>query len=357
MERKLRIFTPIIEDSGVGFYRIAQPTKNFAEKEKAYVMSSPFTGQMQIKDIDGGLLEQGAKWADIIFMNTAKDARMLVTIMALRDWQRKKLVIDVDDNLINLDPDHPSYKAYTDPQKNPSLFAQKSLMYADMVVVSTEYLKGFYGDLNKNIYVNPNSIDFKIWKHKKKKHKKLRIGWAGAAGHKENLEMVAKPLQKIKKKYKNVDIVTFGEIPRGFKSDWHKKWVPFAKYSKTYANLGFDIIIAPLRDSRYNRAKSNLRLIEAGALKIPAVASPVEPYKNFPCLYAKEEEDWFNQLEKLIKDRTLRNKIGRMAYQEVKEKYEINKNSEALLKKFQQLTKRKWIDRRPLIPRYSEVRQ
>jgi len=149
--------------------------------------------------------------------------------MAIRDWSKKKLVIDVDDDLINLNPDHPSYKKYMS-ETGPSGFAQKSLMYADLITVSVPHLAELYAPLNKNFYVNPNSMDFKVWGHLKKgKNKKLRIGWAGAAGHFENLKLIEYPIKKIKEKY-DVEFVTFGQIPMHYKVDKHEDWVHFQDY-------------------------------------------------------------------------------------------------------------------------------
>jgi len=352
---KMRIFTPIIEDSGVSFYRIVQPTQWMTDKKLCYVMSTPYTGSLAIPEISINLLEHGAMWGDIIFTNTAKTEKQFVHFMAMRDWRKKKLVVDVDDNLINLSPDHPAYKSYIDPKLKLSYWVQRSLIYADLVITTHEYLKEFYWPNNQNIFVNPNSINLrKINRIKKAKNKKLTIGWSGAMGHFDNIRLVIEPLKAILKKYKNVEFVYFGQEFKELPGK-HIEWVPMSEYYKKFASLGFDISLAPLNDNRYNRGKSNLRLIESSAFKIPIVASPNGPYKDFPCLFATDKKEWFNQMERLILDENLRRECGQKGYDEVKAKYEINVTAPKLFKRFEELIKEPWIPKQ--IQQSSDIRQ
>jgi len=55
--------------------------------------------------------------------------------------------------------------------------------------------------------------------------------------------------------------------------------VPFQEYPQYLAN--FDVGIAPIVNSSFNRGKSNLKILETGAHGIPAVASKVAPYARF----------------------------------------------------------------------------
>lgn len=340
----LRIFTPIVEDSGVGFYRLHQPTKWMSDNEKAYLMTSPYTGARQIDGISQKLVEQASQWADIIFTNTAKDQKSLALLMAMRDWKQKKLIVDVDDNLVNLNQDHPSYAVYQDKQLDVSGWAQRSMMYADLVVTTNEFLKELYWPLNHNIFISPNSMDLnEISKYPKKKNKKITIGWAGAAGHTDNLKLILEPLKAILKKY-DVEFMSFGDKIQELPGK-NQPFVSMSEYYKTYAKCGFDIAIAPLNDTRYNRGKSNLRLIEAGAFKIPVVASPNGPYKKFPCLYAQTQEEWYKSLEALVLSENLRKRYADKAYQEVKNKYNVEVNSPKLLEAFERVIRSPWKDK------------
>jgi glycosyltransferase involved in cell wall biosynthesis len=55
--------------------------------------------------------------------------------------------------------------------------------------------------------------------------------------------------------------------------------VPFDIYPQTLAALGLDVALAPLAANRFNECKSNLRLLEYGALGVPVVATDIVPYR------------------------------------------------------------------------------
>jgi len=86
-----------------------------------------------------------------------------------------------------------------------------------------------------------------------------------------------------------------------------------------------------LQDNRFNRSKSNLKMLEAAAVKIPCLASDVQPYREFCSLGGKELEwllcrfnqDWEKKLDRLIQDPLYRNYLGDLMYQTAKQYYDI----------------------------------
>jgi hypothetical protein len=57
-------------------------------------------------------------------------------------------------------------------------------------------------------------------------------------------------------------------------------WIPLSEYPDFIRNLNVQIMLAPLQDNVFNRAKSNIKLTEGGSLGIPVVAQNIECY-NF----------------------------------------------------------------------------
>jgi glycosyltransferase involved in cell wall biosynthesis len=206
------------------------------------------------------------------------------------------------------------------------------------MTVSVPSLKRLYEPFCKNIYVNPNGIDFKIFdKLRVKGHKGIRIGWRGAYGHRRDLELVYPAIKALIKDY-GVEFVVLGVSPKDglaepdFPVEWNE-WVSFGdediKHKISYpfyeklADLKLDIAVVPLIDSSYNRCKSNLNVLEFSALKIPVVASPTENQKNMPCLYASSNYEWYDRLEKLVKSPKLRNEYGEWQYRFVKKHFNM----------------------------------
>jgi len=217
-------------------------------------------------------------------------------------------------------------------------------MESDGLIVSTNYLKKRYSQLNKKIFVVPNAINFNIWDNAKrgKEHKRIRIGWVGGASHASDLRLVKNALLRILKEHKNVEVLFhMGGLPEKWMSGprfraFHK-WFTINRYPQGFVKYNFDIGIAPLRDTDFNRAKSNLKFLEFGATHTPVVASCVEPYKEviqdgINGFLASEPEEWYERLDYLIRNEKARKKMGERAYKFVKKKYNIHRATKKYIK-------------------------
>ena len=76
--------------------------------------------------------------------------------------------------------------------------------------------------------------------------------------------------------------------------------VKLIDYPEYLIKLQLDVGIAPLLDNAFNQAKSNLKLLEYGAMFLPVLASNLPCYSNSPAtLLANETDVWFKQLQQL----------------------------------------------------------
>jgi len=333
------------QSSAVGFYRILQPGRVLV-REKLFkeARSLPFSGdeQAQYYEFNDQLYLKLTENADILWSTVVYKPEYITKFLNLREHntnrdtkQYCKTVFDMDDNLYAVPIDNPVQQQVESLKHN----FQACLQEADGVTVSTPQLKKLYEKINPNIYINPNGIDFNIWDKLKTKHtKKIRIGWRGAFGHRDDLELIRGALTAIMKDY-DVTFVTLGW--GGFKSDFpvekHQHTESIFDYPDKLASLNLDLAIVPLVDSAYNRCKSNIAYLEYSALKIPTVLSPVENQKGMVALEAQSNFEWYQALEKLIKDKEYRLKLGEDAYKFVKENYDIKKLSHPLAKWFEEL--------------------
>jgi glycosyltransferase involved in cell wall biosynthesis len=79
------------------------------------------------------------------------------------------------------------------------------------------------------------------------------------------------------------------------------------------ASLDLDIAVAPLEDNWFNQCKSNLRLLEYGAMGWPVVCSDVFPYQSYepPVIRCKNNaEEWVRSISELIDNDSKRVKMG-----------------------------------------------
>lgn len=285
-------------------------------------------------------LHEMVKMADVIVTQCIHTQHAIAFICAIKEKYGVPVYAEFDDDPYSLSSQHPYFDRLA-PGTECELWADDLIMNADGLIVSTEYLKKRFQDKNRNIHIVPNGIDFSIWDNLKEKKKKdiINIGWVGGGNHYEDLDIIEKPIKHILKKYPNVRFtLAIGNEPP-FYFARHKQikiydfrdWKSIDEYPQFMKDLNIDIGIAPLRDRLHNRSKSNLKWLEYGALKVPMIGSPVEPYLKTNAILAQTEEEWINALESLIQDSNKRHKLGEEAYAKVKENFDVEKVSENYL--------------------------
>ena len=103
--------------------------------------------------------------------------------------------------------------------------------------------------------------------------------------------------------------------------------------------LKMDIGIMPLQNDKWSEGKCGFKLIQYMALGIPAVASPVEVNNKiidhgtngFLC---SSDDEWLNSLTQLIKDVSLRVKMGQKGKDKIVEHYSVLANTGIFLDLF-----------------------
>lgn len=69
-----------------------------------------------------------------------------------------------------------------------------------------------------------------------------------------------------------------------------KEWTPLPEFPGAMANSGTQVTFAALQDNNFNRAKSNIKLLEAAALGIPCVCPDMCTYKDATLKYSTSDE-------------------------------------------------------------------
>jgi glycosyltransferase involved in cell wall biosynthesis len=352
---KKKVFVAWTLNAGTSYYRLINFMK-YMQDDFSFGYSKWKPDHQGVADWEYHMREEKTK-EDIMRLTSECDICIaqkfhtrdgIVICDILRDFYKtKKFYTEMDDNVFLVNPDSPAYDQYAPGSENVEI-VKEQLQKSNGVIVSTEYLAKIYRNVNKNVHVVPNCIDFEIWdnlKPKVKRSKKIRIGWAGGGSHDRDLMTVSNVIDVITKKYSNVEFYFMGGFPAQFQEKKTKKlhlsksWYPINQYPQELKNLNFDIAIAPLRDNEFNRAKSNLRWLEYSAMGIPTVASNVEPYKCIKdCkdgVLVNEEEEWIDALSSLIESENMRKTIGKNAYDRVKSEFNVSK----IAKKYSKMIK------------------
>jgi glycosyltransferase involved in cell wall biosynthesis len=130
--------------------------------------------------------------------------------------------------------------------------------------------------------------------------------------------------------FPDVEFVTSGAMRADRKGDPYviqhersyvlNQWSSIDQWPAAVKGWQIDIGIAPLLDSNFNRAKSNLRWLEYSALGVPTVASKVRPFvesigpgEGYLC---NSKQQWYDTLRVLVLDEKKRRKVGANARSE-----------------------------------------
>lgn len=333
---------------GVGYYRIAKVAEQIKRNPNCTV------------DIVGvGLTKKDEtvsdRWEriftdyDVFWCCYSSHSEDASAMYYWRDKLGKKVVMDLDDNFWDVLPTNPLYDTLKEGKKDRA-FISTILSFADIITVSTEplkqkveeHMKNVFG-LDKTVIVIPNMNDVNDWKgHRAKKldPNKIVVGYAGSNSHQDDIAMVNKVMVKLMDKYPNLHYQLMGSVKAseiGMFKDFSKDAMmridlinassTFNMYPKRMSECRWDIVIAPLVDSKFTRCKSHIKFMEYAMHKRPVIASRVYPY--FMELKGREvitdevngllvePNEWERALEDLIHNPEKRKRLGENAYNHI----------------------------------------
>lgn len=168
--------------------------------------------------------------------------------------------------------------------KDTKARVRRAISFCHRVIVTNEIMAEALHDMVADIHVVPNYLERFRWgdlKPPRNERRKPRIGWAGAQQHGGDLEFI---LPVVEATANEVEWIFMGMCPpklRYHVAEVHNA-VPFDQYPAAMAMLDLDLAIAPLELNRFNAAKSNLRLLEYGAVGYPVICTDILPYQNAP---------------------------------------------------------------------------
>jgi len=374
MKKKIRVLYFISGQDGVAWYRVYQPAKMINKLGLAKIWHNPFDPDRQrlkdkakIKKIDAWydysvddkgtskLIKMFEKIMgdpndcnfDAVVFQRADIATMFTMALGIKDVYKIPVIQEIDDDVFHLPGTNPAIVAYkdkpieqNDDEEDPLKIARISLGVYDGYIVSTHRLKEFYENFSPT-YVCPNSIDLDERKQKKyKKHKGFRIMFSSSASHIDGARFLYPVIEKFLKNHPDATFYAYKPLVSVLK-EYNKikdrtvymEWVKPNKYWDYIQSFSPDVCLAPLTDVLFNRAKSNLRLLEYWTSGNNAViASPVENYRNtivdgWNGLFAKEQDEWYEKLEYLYKHPEERERLGKNGYNTVKKDYNLKTNA------------------------------
>jgi GT2 family glycosyltransferase/glycosyltransferase involved in cell wall biosynthesis len=188
------------------------------------------------------------------------------------------IVQTVDDLLGEVPKKHPGREFQV--REGHSRMTQ-ALVRSDRLIVTTQPLVDMYSKYVPDVWIVPNSLgeQWKGLRRMPKPRQRLRVGWVGAGQHQGDLDLVNEVVRQLATEVDWVFMGMYTKEMAPYLKEFHG-FVAIDEYPKKMASLDLDIAIAPLEDNLFNQCKSNLRLLEYGAVGWPVVCSDVYPYRT-----------------------------------------------------------------------------
>lgn len=189
---------------------------------------------------------------------------------------------------------------------------------ADLVTTPSAGLARHYRELtDSEVRVVENFVEPIAARSTSSKAQQVVVGWVAQMEHVTDVQRLSlqEPLQRLVDSHPHVHVMTIG-CSLGLDSDryHHFRRVPFEELHNYVAS--FDVGIAPIADSPFNRSRSNVKLKEYAALGIPWLASPIGPYADLgPDQGGRlvADDRWYEELERLVLDARGRRKLAKRA--------------------------------------------
>lgn len=279
--------------NGVLYYRCALPAhalNRFAPDVHAEVFrgvsSVVATGELRpiltTDESDQPLQWDTTGW-DLLVLKGWMDERMAESIRKARSCGQV-VVSDIDDHFWALPGKNPAWSDM-DSSWNPDHY-RAVLSASSHITVTTDFLAEFLGDLGTPVSVIPNMVDLDEWTRQPVRELET-IGWCGHLGWRSNdLETVRSAVRYFLRDHPDVRFVHGGHDPAAGhiaetlnipKSRVDvRSACPIKKWPKIWH--GIDLTICPLNTIDFNRAKSDIKRLEAAAAGVSAVCTRWDPY-------------------------------------------------------------------------------
>lgn len=306
-----------------------------------------------------------------------------------------KTVCDIDDYWMP-GKEHPIHDIIKFNKINEKIVA--NLKHSEFVTTTTPIFANEIKNFNRNVVVFPNAIDPKEpqFNEPTLSSDRLRIGWLGGSSHLHDLQILDQSFSKLSSHKNDLQFVLCGFDTRGVVTEInqttgeHKKrnilpqetvwakyeqiftqnysivsedyknyllsytqdpydsveslpyireWTkPVTSYAKNYSK--FDVSLAPIKNTIFNRMKSQLKVIEAGFYKKAIIASDLGPYQIdlTHCLKngtfvdgnailvneSRNHADWAKFIKILMNNRNMVFDMGQRLFETVNSKYHLD---------------------------------
>ena len=300
LERALNYYA---DYSGCGFWRMIWPEHllNACQKMVMHGSTVMTFDRNYFHNVKAVRIQRQATEHQLVFVKFLRE---------LADQNKFRLIYEIDDVIFSEDiPDYNKFKpAFVDPKIRK--ISQEIMSMCDEITVTCDFMKQYYASKtgHANITVIPNYPP-KFWMgnyfnqrqleknyelHCTTRKGKPRILYPGSGAHfdvenrtnqNDDFAHVRDVIRATVDKFQWVFIGAFPiplqDLVREGKIEFHP-WKRLYEYPEMIYKLNCNMMIAPLQDNNFNKAKSDLKYIEASCYGLPIACQDIDTYSNAP---------------------------------------------------------------------------
>ena len=293
---KIRILA-LISNSGSKYHRVLLPL-DLLPKDKYEVtyLNEKFFLEHIVKDYD------------YIYIHWIQQTNPVF----LSIWKEKygfKIIQDIDDYWV-LPFNHYMYSKIDAAKKQ--LFDQ--LILADVVLCSTPYLLDKCLKFNDNCHLRENYIPIGYQQFQPEyipvQNRKPTIGICGSLSHYDDWMSIRNQLKRIQglEKYFDFVVAGYADETKVSKEKWNKivnlfsnpkvfRHLPVNQYINFYKHI--DILLAPLEINEFNKAKSNLKILESSVKSTITISNNLYKEKGIEDYLSTKDKSYFEHISSL----------------------------------------------------------
>ena len=251
---------------------------------------------------------------------------------------RKKIIYDFDDAIWLTDK--------TSEGKFEKIIRWRSKVksickWSYKVSVGNEYLSSFALAHNKNVIINPTTLDTLLHQPlpKIKDDKQtVKIGWTGSRSTLKYLKEIESALLALENTLPQVSFLVIADEKPDLKLK-RLQFLPWNKQTEIEDLNQIDIGVMPLPSDPWTQGKCGFKALQYFALGKPAVVSPVAINKDIVTpkingYWASSQQEWIDALTTLVKNKHLREELGAKGIETIHKKFSVLANQENFLRFF-----------------------
>lgn len=295
----MRITTGHRDGTSNGRYRSVLPLRELELRGHKVIWPSRYSPEHLI---DGRLS------FDVLMLHQFHDER---DIELVRELGRRGVAVvwDTDDDISGIPKISPEYKAFGGRRGLKRHFQQtvEIARASSLITTPSAHLAQRYREQGvEHVRVIENYVSRQDAAVPRRRHQGVVIGLTAAGEHEVDLERlrIARVLKRVLNAHEGVRVVTIGPVLRlDDPRHTHLGTVPIEQLIA--AESEFDIGLAPLTETPFGLARSNVKLKEYATAGAMWLASPVGPYAGMGEQQGGllvEDGDWFDVLDDLVRD-------------------------------------------------------